>query len=1074
MKLNKLFWLTALALGSPNLLAAEAKLLREPDLRGDTLVFSYAKDIWKVSLKGGEAVRLTSFQGQEMQPKLSPDGKWVAFTGDYEGNQDIYLLPIAGGEPKRLTFHPDVDQLVGWSPDSKSVLLRSGRANAPRGWQQLFTLSIEGGNPKPLPMNRAFDGSFSADGKQLVYRRAGLWDPGWRNYRGGQNQPLRLISLDSLEEKDLPWDNTQDLEPQWHGDYIYFLSNRSQVTNIFRVAAKGGDPEQVTHYQDADVKGFTLDNDILVYEYRGELVKKSLANTNANDKGEALAINLHADFPWVRPRFEEVEKQIESAAISPTGKRALFVARGDVFTVPVEHGDARNLTESSDSREVGAAWSNGGKQLAWFSDKSGEYRLVIADQLGKPQQEIKLAEKGFYSGLIWSPDDKQLVFSDQRQQLWLADLSKGKAQVIDSQPVVNPDWEMAPSWSPDSRYLAYSKQDDSFFRSLYLFDSRNNQSNRITQGMADVRYPVWDSAGDKLYFAASTDYGPHAAWLDMTSVAFTPTYGLYTMLLNTRTEAPMLPRSDEEEGSGTEEEAKGSDAPPAVRIDLNGIAQRVLPLGESGKIHSLSAGKPGELFYMQDLDETTELRKYSTEERKVDTLAGDVDEYHLSHDGESLLVKIGDNWQQFAGAAPMGDDAKTLNVKLTARIDPKAEWQQIFREAWRFQRDYFYVSNLHGADWDAVYKEFQPLVTHVRHGADMTYLLDNMGAETSVGHSFTNDGDLPEIADNRTGLLGADVEASDKGYRFSRIYRGENWYPADQGSAPLALYPQVKAGQYLLAVNGKPLDNKANFYQAFQGTLGKQTRLSISPDGSDKKAFEVTVVPTASEQALRRNAWVEDNRKRVDEASGGKLAYVWVPDTGENGFSYFNRYFFAQNQRQGVIIDERFNHGGYIAEYIIDVLRRERNGYFNNQMAGDHPMTSPGSGIWGPKVMLINEVSGSGGDMLPYMFRYYQVGKLVGKRTWGGLVGIWGVPSLMDGGHITAPRSGFFSIDGQWRVENEGVAPDVEVEQWTKDTAKGIDPQLEKAIAIALDELKSAAPVKLPQPADPVRVPQVK
>ncbi len=297
MKLNKLFWLTALALGSPNLLAAEAKLLREPDLRGDTLVFSYAKDIWKVSLKGGEAVRLTSFQGQEMQPKLSPDGKWVAFTGDYEGNQDIYLLPIAGGEPKRLTFHPDVDQVVGWSPDSKSVLLRSGRANAPRGWQQLFTLSIEGGNPKPLPMNRAFDGSFSADGKQLVYRRAGLWDPGWRNYRGGQNQPLRLISLDSLEEKDLPWDNTQDLEPQWHGDYIYFLSNRSQSTNIFRVAAKGGEPEQVTHYRDADVKGFTLDNDTLVYEYRGELVKKSLANTNSNDKDEALAISLHADFP---------------------------------------------------------------------------------------------------------------------------------------------------------------------------------------------------------------------------------------------------------------------------------------------------------------------------------------------------------------------------------------------------------------------------------------------------------------------------------------------------------------------------------------------------------------------------------------------------------------------------------------------------------------------------------------------------------------------------------------------------------------------------------------------------------
>jgi tricorn protease len=1077
MKPGRGLFLLAVFLIPQWLLAGEVKLLREPDLSGDTLVFSYARDIWRASVSGGEATRITSFQGQEMHPRISPDGQWVAFTGEYDGNEDVYITPITGGEPKRLTFHPGADIVMGWTPDGRSVLFSSGRNNAPRAWAQLFTISVDGGMPVQLPMNRAFEGAFAADGNKLVFRRPGLWDEGFRNYRGGQNQALRLIDLKDLSERDLPWDNSLDLQPAWQGEYIYYLSNRSQVANIFRVSEKGGAVEQLTDYRDFDVKGFTIDGDQLVYEYQGGLYRRAL-----DGEASPIHITLNADFPWDRPHWEDVSKLIESANFSPSGKRAVFVARGDVFTVPVEHGDARNLTDSSGSREVAAAWSADGQRIAWFSDASGEYRLVISDQFGKQQQQITLAESGFYGELQWSPDDQHLVFSDQKQRLWIADVKAGSAKPFAEQPVVDPDWTMAPSWSPDSRYIAYSLEGDNFFRSLMIYSVKDGKATRITDGMADVRFPVWDKSGDKLYFAVSTDFGPVSAWLDLSALAFTPHYNIYYLLLNEEATSPFLPKSDEEEVVATDTDDKenkdGKDdakpAAPQVKLALGNTTGRILPLGEAGRITELRTGKAGELFYLKTQDEKAGLYKYSLEKLEAVELAPDVADYRVSADGEKILVKSGANWQVFSSAAPLGEDAKTLKVSLSKFVDNSAEWQQIFREAWRFQRDYFYVSNLHGADWNAVYEAYQPLVSHVKHAADMTYLLDNLGAETSIGHSFTSDGDLPDIGEGKIGLLGADLEATDKGFQFKRIYGGESWYPSDQTSAPLGkLTGQIKAGDYLAAINGKPLEKDGNLFQALGGTLGNQTRLTVHRDGRKSGDSEVVVVPIENDRDLRRNAWVESNRERVDKASGGKLAYVWVPDTAEGGFAYFNRYFFAQSQKQGVVVDERFNHGGLIANYVIDILRRERNGYFNNQLRPDHPMSSPGAGIWGPKVMLINEVSGSGGDMLPHMFKFYEIGTLVGKRTWGGLVGIWGVPGLVDGGYITAPRSGYFNMQGQWDVENQGVSPDIDVEQWTRETSKGLDPQLEMAIKVAMDQLQSHPVENKTQPADPVRVPQV-
>jgi tricorn protease len=1055
------------------------QLLREPTLKNDLLVFTYANDIWKVSLKGGDATRVTSFQGQEFSPKISPDGNWIAFTGNYNGNNDVYLVNSQGGEVKRLTYHPSNDQAVSWSPDSKNILFNSRRNNAPRSWQRLYTININGGNPVLLPMNRAFSGSYSQDGKQLVFRRAGFWDKGWRNYRGGQNQALRVITLSNMEEYDLPFDNDFEIEPNWHGDDIYYLSNRSKVTNVFKYSVRSKKVSQVTQSTEFDVMGYTIDGNNLVYEYHGDLYLQS-----GNSSPKKIAINVQGDFYWARNQYVDATKQLTDFDFSPNAKRAVFAARGDIFTVPVEHGSPRNLTDSSSSRQVSPAWSNDGQSIAWFSDDSGEYRLIIADQRGNISKEIKLAEKGFYNELRWSPDDKRVIYSDNFQQLWIANAENGSTKVIDQNTITHPEPSASASWAPDSKWVAYTKQTNNMFRQLFIYSVEQRKSYTVTEGIAEIRSPVWDKNGERLYFLASTDYGPKAAWLDMSTIAFTPTYRVYYALLATKHESPLLAKSDEEAPTAKKKddtENKGEKEKPktvSVSIDFKGLTKRVLPLSnESGNFSDLQAGQSGELFYLSNYknnagEAQTDLIRYGLEKRELNTIASEVDKYRLSANGKSVLSKSKAGWTAFSSSTGSGKDDKVLKVNLQKLVNYSQEWQQIFREAWRYQRDYLYVDNYHGADWSKVYEAYKPLVASIKHPADLTYLLDNIGAEVSIGHSYTETGDLPEKGKGYVGLLGVDFEIDNQGVRIAKVYNGESYFAKENNQAPLAkVAHKIKAGGYILEVNGKSIDSKQNIYKYFEGTLGQLTSIKVGSSNKDKNANTFNVTPIADETSLRRNNWVEKNRKYVEKQSGGKLAYVWVPNTADDGYHTFNRYFYSQSDKQGVIIDERFNHGGYIANYIIDVLRRELNGFFNNPFAKASPMTSPGAGIWGTQVMLINEVSGSGGDMLPYMFRFYKLGKLIGKRTWGGLVGIWGVPPLIDGGYITAPRSGFYDLQGRWKVENEGVAPDINVEQWTKYTAKGQDPQLDRAIKEALNGLKNyQSPIK-EQPMPPIRVP---
>ncbi|NVK58158.1 MAG: PD40 domain-containing protein [Alteromonadaceae bacterium] len=1069
-----------LALITLPLSAAATQLLRQPALHGDTLVFSYANDIWKTTTSGGQATRLTSFQGSESQPVISPDGKMIAFTGEYEGNKDVFVVSIDGGEPRRLTYHPGGDAAIGWSPNSKQVLFSSARFSAPRNWQQLFTVSVAGGNPTQLPMQRAFDGDFDATGEQVVFRRAGFWDRGWRNYRGGQNQALRVINLASLKEYDLPFDNDFDVDPEWsdNGD-IYFLSNRSKVTNVFKYSPKTKAVSAVTDYAQYDVMGFAVDGSNVVYEYLGDLYLKE-----GDKPARKLDIEVTGDFYWAREGYVEAHKHITSFNVSPNGKRALFAARGDVYTVPVEHGSARALTDTSGVREHAPAWSADGQYIAWFSDTSGEYQLIIADQYGNTRNTITLAGAGFYDELVWSPDGKRLMFTDSAQQLWVANRENGSTRIIDANKRVHPEWHMMASWSPDSRFIAYTKQNATMFRELHLYAVTERTSYQLTDGLAEVTWPTWSDDSSKLYFLGSVNYGPKAAWLDMSTIAFNPTSQLFYASLNPAEDPLFELRSDEEVLAPDEPEDDAekpdteTDNTPQTVLVAEGFRERIQPvIANEGHFSHLVGGKNGNLYFLSHYhdesgDSQTSLMKFDVTEREVTRLADKVSDFRVTADQSAILLQSGKSYRLINADQGSGKDDKTIQLALTKRVDYAEEWQQIFREAWRYQRDYLYVDNFHGADWDAVYALYQPLVASVRHPADLTYLLDTLGGEVAIGHSYTRSGEKPDTGKPHVGLLGVDYTIDSKGVKLTHIYTGESFFAGANLSSPLGKYAaKIGSDAYLLAINGKPVNPAVNLFAQLEGTLGQVTTVTIGEPDNASRQQEYLVKPIANENALRKHHWVEQNRRYVDEQSDGKLAYVWVPDTAEDGYHSFNRYFYPQADKPGVIIDERFNHGGFIADYIINVLRRELNGFFNNPFAPQQPMTSPAAGVWGSKVMLINEVSGSGGDMLPYMFNYYGLGKLVGKRTWGGLVGIWGVPAFIDGGFMTAPRSGFYDVNGEWQVENYGVAPDINVEQWTSKTSQGQDPQLDKAIEVALDELKGfKSPIK-PQPEAPVRVP---
>jgi len=1080
MRLTLAFLLLLYVSGSS--FAQGTRLLRHPTVSRDSVAFEYAGDLWIVARSGGAARRLTSTPSLEIDPYFSPDGSQIAFTATVAGNTDVYVMSSAGGDPRRLTYHPGLDRVRGWKPDGKSIVFASNRTSAPQqSYFQLWSISVDGGLPEMLPLPRAFSGAYSPDGSRLAYEEfSTVFVPEWyetsmwRHYRGGRTHPVSVISLADHSVQKLPWTNSNDASPAWVGNTIYFLSDRNHTINLFAYRVDTKQLAQITHHEDFDVMTLSASNDAVVYEQAGYIYLVDAKSGKAN----RLNIEVTGDLPWARPQFKKVASMIRNATLSPTGTRAAFEARGEIFTVPSEKGDFRNLTQSAGAHDRSPVWAPDGSQVAWLSDASGEYQLMIGDPQGvTPARTIALPVNAFFDRLTWSPDGAHILLEDNHDSLWTVDVANGSSTKIDTDSYPDPIRQFNATWSPDSKWITYSKNLASHLRAIFVYSWVDKKSYQITDGLADSISPTFDAGGKYLYFMASTNYGPSTGWLEMSSLDRPVRRAIYLVVLNATDPSPLLPETGDEP-KPPDPTAPKPDPKPVVRIDLNGINQRVLAVNiPAGDYGNLTSGVAGTFFYTEpfvpNTPGTLRLQRYQLKDRAVAPfLEGSIRSYSVSADKKKLLYQAGDGanrWGVVATERPAKVGDGPLNVaQLEMRVDPRAEWAQIYRETWRIQREYFYDPQMHGADWQAVYEKYKPLLSFVGHRADLGYLIAMIGGELTVGHSYLlGTGDVPSEDAVSVGLLGADFAIENGRYRIKRIYTGENWNPDLR--APLSAPGiQVSEGDYLLEVNGRPLAPPANPYSLFEGTANRQTLIRISKTPGSEGSRLVTVVPVASEDTLRTRAWIESNRRLVDKLSNGKLAYVWLPNTTTAGYAYFTRYYYAQQDKDGAIIDERYNHGGMVADYIVNEIDRKLMGYF--ALRDGTPSTSPIAGIYGPKVMLINESAGSGGDALPYMFRLRKVGPLVGTRTWGGLVGTLGVPSTIDGGGITAPTLAFYNLKGEWDVENIGVAPDIEVEYTPAEVNKGRDPQLERAVQEALKLLEQNPVRRVPRPAPINRV----
>jgi tricorn protease len=1056
-------------------------LLRNPTVSRTQIVFSFAGDLWIVARGGGDARRLTSGIGKETDPFFSADGTQVAFSGEYDGNQDVYVVPTAGGVPKRLTYHPAADTVTGWTPDGRNITFVSTRSSYYHVADQMFTVPATGGFAVQVPLPIVEQASYAPDASHLAYVPHPRWQPAWKRYRGGQTTPIWIANVADSKTERVPRENSNDFNPMWLGNTIYFLSDRNGPVSLFAYDVSTKQVTEAVKNDGLDFKSASAGPDAIVIEQFGALRLFDIATRQI----QTVRVNLAGDFPELRTQFVKVDpKRIRNRGVSPSGVRAVMEAWGEIFTVPVEKGDVRNLTHSPATAERDPAWSPDGRWIACFSDASGEYALEIRDQTGVGETKKIALEPSFYYSPVWSPDSARIAFSDKRLNLWYVDVARSTSIKVDTDYYEGASFDGV--WAPDSKWLAYSKQLPNHMHAVFMYSVEQKKAFQVTDGMSDARYPAFDRNGKYLYFTASTDVGLSAVGFDMSSNEHPITRSAYVVVLDKELPSPLAPESDEEkigrEKGATDTDKKDDKAkddktkdektkddkakekPVTVKVDADGIGQRILALPVPAHNYvSLLAGKTGVLFLaeaplviregdFENLKQT--IQKFDLSKRKVEKFLDDVNDFAVSFDGEKILYRKKDQWTIAGTAEPPVPEAKPKPgegpLKLDSmelRIEPVALWKQMFHEAWRIQRDFFYDPRHHGLDLAKVEKKYDPYLDGLASRDDLNYLLEESLGEMTVGHMFIGGGEQPQPKKFKGGLLGADYALENGRYRVTRVYSGENWNPGLQ--APLT-QPGVNVtpGEYILAVAGRELTAADDIYAFFEQTAGRQVIVRVGPNPDGTRARDVTVVPVESEENLRRLAWIEGNRRKVDEMTGGRVAYVYLPNTAGAGYSNFNRYYFAQVGKQAAIIDERFNEGGQLADYIVDQLHRPLMSKVATREGAD--WSSPSGSIYGPKVMIINEMAGSGGDALPWYFRKQKIGPLVGKRTWGGLIGIGGYPELIDGGHITSPRWALYGLDGEWEVENVGIAPDIDVDLDPAAVRQGHDPQLEKAVEVVL------------------------
>ncbi|HEX3887717.1 MAG TPA: PDZ domain-containing protein [Phenylobacterium sp.] len=1128
-------------LSQPAAASAQAAphILQQPAISRDLIAFSYAGDIWTVPRSGGKATRITIGVGVESAPIFSPDGRTLAFTGEYDGNTDVFTVPATGGVPHRVTYHPAVDSAVGWSADGKQILFRSNRTAASR-YTQIFEVAAAGGPARPLPLPMAYAGALSPDGARIAYNPLApafgfnfTNYVAWGNYRGGEASTIKITTLPGLDTVEVPHQTAADLSPVWARGKLYFLSARGGPMSVYSYDPASKAVALVYRNTGPEIRSLSTDGETLIFDRLGELY-----TLEPGGEPKLLSVDVTGDMPDVRARILKVGDEVTHVGVSPTGLRAVVEAHGEILTVPVKKGPVRNITNSPGVMEREPAWSPDGQSIAYFSDESGLYALHVSSQTGegKVKKFPLAAEPAYYFHPIWSPDSRKVAFYDNRLRSYVVDLTTGKMTQLGPPDVWGgfTDQTHGMSWSPDSKWLAWVRYMPNHLHGVMLFSTEKGTSIPVTDPMGDARDPAFDRNGKYLYFLASNNAGMAQQTLDMSSDLYRPTRAVYALALAAGTASPIAPESDDEKSpeqtretarenadrtpAGQAGEAKAEakskplappspPAPKATAIDLPGLSLAAisartvaLPI-PAGPLAELQTGKPGMLYFLTDPGATDPnatgpngtLHRFTLEDRKVETVAEHLAGYEITADGEKVLIaevkppspdgggggrphphysivpaKPKPPGGGGAGAGAKGDDTALAFDSLEVRVDPPAEWAQMYHEIWRIERSSFYDPNFHGFDTVAAEKRLAPYVAAVQSRSDLNYIFQEMLTGFSVGHLRGSGGDIPSARKVSGGLLGADYEIKGGKWCIAKIYTGGAWSP--EAKAPLAQPGlNVREGDCIAAINGQPLDAAMDIQEPLEGTAGKAVTLSLA--GPSGAARDITVVPIASEARLRNLDWIEGNRRKVDKLSGGRLAYVYLPDTGAGGFTNFNRYYFAQSDKQGVVVDERFNGGGQMADYIIEVLSRHLQGYWQPRYGAID--RTPEAAILGPKVMIANEASGSGGDALPWMFKYNKLGPLVGKRTWGGLVGISAMPPLMDGGQVTSPDVGFFSPAGKWDVENHGVDPDVPVDQDPKAVAAGHDPQLETAVALAMQKLGPVtAPPRPPFPIYPLKTPQ--
>ena len=1064
----------------------DARLLRQPDVSATDVAFVYGGDIWVVSKEGGVAHRLSTPMGEESFPRFSPDGQWIAFTGNYDGNQDVFVMPTKGGLPTRLTHHPDPDRMLDWYPDGKSVLFATPMTSEKRRFNKLYQVPVTGGLPEVLPVPYGEFGSISPDGTTLAYMPLSRDFRTWKRYRGGTAPEIWLFGLEDFQAKNLTQNAANDGQPMWHGSTLYFLSDRDANlrANIWAYELETDTVRQVTHFEDFDIHFPAIGPDDLVFENGGRLYVMDLATETAN----AIDVKVVTDRATLRPRAVNVGDRLTDGDISPSGKRAVLAARGEIFSLPAEHGVVRNLTRTSAFAERHPAWSPDGKTIAYFSDRTGEYQLTFrpADGSGEEKTLTQLGA-GYRYTPMWSPDSKKIVFIDNLQVIHLYDIENDEMTVVDRGLWMTQGGldNFTVSWSSDSRWFAYSRGLDNRQSAVFLFDAATSGSHQLTSGFVDSLNPAFDPEGKYLYYLSARTYDPIYSSFDRTWIYTNPT-NIVAVPLREDVPSPLAPRNDvedngddeeengEEEKKDGEDEKKDDDTPEKtedVKIDLEGFEARAVVLPpDAGSYRGLAAVKGKVIFQRRPRtgsdSEESPIVFWDLEDREEKTILDNADGYGLSANGKKMIVLADGKVAIVKVAAKQKMDKPLATSSMEMMVDPPEEWRQIFNDAWRLERDYFYDPNMHGVDWPAMRERYGALLDDVITRWDLNFIIGELIGEMNTSHSYRGGGDV-ERGDRRgVGLLGVDWELTDGAYRIAKIVKAAPW--DTEVRSPLAEPGvDVSEGDWVLAVNGTPIDSSVDPWAAFEGLAETTVILTVNESPSFDGAREVLVKTLGSEARLRNLAWIETNRRKVEQATDGRVGYVYVPSTGVGGQTELYRMWRPQISKDGLIIDERFNNGGQIPDRFVEMLNRPLYNFWAVRSGRD--WQTPFTSQIGPKVMLINAWSGSGGDAFPYYFRAAGLGPLIGTRTWGGLIGYSGCPALVDGGRLTVPTFSFYDVDGVWAVENYGVDPDIEVVDDPSLMLDGGDPQLDRAIAEVLDALEKNPPTRPERPAYPVR-----